>query len=41
VQAEEYEEVENQRGRIRNELEDIKKVLEWIQASQLQERGAN
>jgi NACalpha-BTF3-like transcription factor len=35
----EFEEAENQRGRIRNELDDIKQVLERIQAAQRQERG--
>jgi hypothetical protein len=31
--ADEFEEVENQRGSIRNELAEIKKVLERIQAT--------
>jgi hypothetical protein len=35
----EYEEANNQIERIRNYLDNIKKVLEWIQASKPQERG--
>jgi len=34
-----FEEDENQRWKIRNELVDTKKVLEHIQAMQMQERG--
>jgi hypothetical protein len=37
--TEECEEVKNQRGRIQNELVDIKQVLEQIQATQRKERG--